>query len=167
MRINFKLTRALATVAREDLHRPHPFAHERVGFMSAGLAAAGDNLLILAREYHPVPDGQYLRDSSVGAMMGPDAIRRAMQLAHTFGVAIFHVHSHGGSGVPGFSGIDVRESTKFVPDFFKVAPQCVHGALVLSNDAAKGMIWLNGKEPHEFVTEFAEVGAPLRKWRAA
>ena len=110
MNIRFKITSALLATVRIDLRRPHPFARRLVGFIAAGLAAAHDQLLILAREYRPVRDDEYLADPSVGAMMSAEAIRRARQWAINDRVAIFHVHTHGGRGVPGFSGVDVREN---------------------------------------------------------
>ena len=125
----------------------------------------GSDVLILPRRYRPVADEDYLRDASVGAKIGPEAIRKALQWAMQDGHALFHVHTHGGRGVPQFSGIDVRDA-KFVPDFCKVAPQCVHGALVLSDDAARGQVWLDRKRPHTFIAQFTEVGAPLRVWSA-
>jgi hypothetical protein len=167
MNIRFKITSALLATVRIDLRRPHPFAHERVGFVAAGLAAAHDELLILAREYRPVRDDEYLRDPSVGAMMSAEAIRRARQWAMNDRVAIFHVHTHGGRGIPGFSGIDVSENAKFVPNFVSVAPYCVHGAIVLSDNAAFGQVWLDRKSRQPFITAFSEVGMPIRHWRAA
>ena len=164
MKVRFKITSELLTAIRSDLRRPHPFARERVGFISAGLSAAGADLLVLAREYRPVADAEYLNDPTVGAMMGPDAIRNALQWALRDGVAMFHVHSHGGQGIPGFSRIDLRENAKFVPDFFKVAPQCAHGAIVLSDNAANGLVWFGLSRPRDFITSFVEVGVPLRKW---
>ena len=80
---------------------------------------------------------------------------------------MFHVHTHGGHGIPGFSGIDLRENAKFVPDFFKVAPQCAHGAIVLSDDAANGLVWFGRTQSKDFITSFIEVGVPLRKWSSA
>lgn len=167
MNIRFKITRALLATIRIDLQRPHPFAHERVGFIAAGLAAAHDELLILARAYQPVRDDEYLRDSSVGAMMSAEAIRRARQWAMNDRAAIFHVHTHGGRGVPGFSGTDIRENAKFVPNFVSVAPHSAHGAIVLSDTAAFGQVWLDRKSPQPFITVFSEVGMPIRTWRAA
>ena len=165
MTVRFKITAALLAAVREDVRRPHPFAHERVGFISAGLSSSRDDgLLVLAQEYRPVTDDEYLRDPTVGAMIGPDAIRNALQWALQDGVAVFHVHTHGGSGIPGFSGIDLRESAKFVPDFFKVAPQCAHGAIVLSDTAARGLIWFSRSQAPESIISFGEVGVPLRKW---
>ena len=96
MTTRFKITRRLLRAIRQDLERPHPFAYERVGFLSAGLFSTDSNLLVLAREYRPVADDDYLHDSSVGAMMGPEAIRKALQWAMSERVAIFHVHAHHG-----------------------------------------------------------------------
>ena len=167
MKVRFKITTALLTEIRNDLRRPHPFAYERVGFISAGLSTSGEGLLVLARQYRPVAGDEYLNDPTVGAMMGPDAIRNALQWALRDGVAMFHVHTHGGHGVPGFSRIDLRENAKFVPDFFKVAPQCAHGAIVLSDTAAHGLIWFGRTQANHLITSFVEVGAPLRKWISA
>ena len=100
LRIRFKVTTALLTAIRTDLQRVHPFAYERVGFVSAGLSAGDGELLVLAREYQPVADDDYLRDPTVGAMMGPHAIRRALQWALRGGVSLFHVHTHRGHGIP-------------------------------------------------------------------
>ena len=165
MKTRFKITRALLGSIRRDLVRPHPFAYERVGFISAGLATAGENLLILARNYRPLMDHEYLPNTSVGAMMGPTAIRSALQWAMESGGAMFHVHTHGGYGIPNFSTIDIRENAKFVPDFFKVASHSAHGAIVLSDDAARGQVWFNRNGPYEFIQDFVEVGVPIRKWR--
>ena len=167
MNVRFKITTSLLSTIRIDLRRRHPFAHERVGFISAGMSISGDDLLVLARQYRPVCDHEYLPDLSVGAMMGPEAIRRALQWAMQDTVALFHVHTHGGQGLPHFSSVDLRENAKFVPDFFKVAPQRAHGAIVLSDTAAHGQIWFAGSQPHHFITSFVEVGAPLRKWARA
>lgn len=167
MNIRFKITRTLLTTIRIDLRRPHPFAHERVGFIAAGLAAAHDDLLVLAREYRPVRDDDYLQNPSVGAMMGAEAIRRARQWALDTRAAIFHVHTHGGRGIPGFSGIDIRENAKFIPNFVSVAPHAVHGAIILSDTAALGQVWIGRASPQPFITTFTEVGMPLRSWRAA
>jgi len=165
MKLRFKITGALIDQIRQDLARPHAFAHERVGFISAGLSAAGRDIIVLAREYRPVRDEDYLPDHSVGAMMGREAIRCALEWAMQQGHAMFHVHTHGGRGVPNFSGVDIRENRKFIPDFFKVTPKGVHGAIVLSGDAARGQSWLQrGREPVA-IDEFVVVGPSLLKWR--
>jgi hypothetical protein len=167
MKVRFKITRALLDAVLADLRHPHAFAHERVGFIAAGLAAAHDELLILAREYRPVRDEEYLPDPGVGAMMSADAIRRARQWAMDDRTALFHVHSHGGRGIPRFSGIDARENARFVPNFVSVAPQLAHGAIVLSDTAAFGRIWLNGASDAPLIAAFSVIGMPIRGWKVA
>jgi proteasome lid subunit RPN8/RPN11 len=163
--VRFKIMRSLLEDIRSDLARPHPFAHERVGFISASLSSMNDDLWVLARAYRPVADEDYLRDPSVGAMMGPEAIRKAHQWAMSECVAIFHVHTHGGSGQPDFSSIDLREHAKFMPSFFQIARKCPHGALVLSGDSAIGNIWLDPGKSCAPIAAFVEVGAPLKTWQ--
>lgn len=167
MRIRFKITQKLLDAIRRDLRRRHAIAHERIGFIAAGLAAAHDELLILARDYRPVDDEDYLDDPRVGAMIDASAIRRARQWAMNSRAAMFHVHTHGGRGIPGFSSVDNRENAKFIPNFVSVAPFAVHGAIVLSSTAAFGQVWLGRNEPRPFITAFNAIGAPTSMWSAA
>jgi hypothetical protein len=153
MRTIFRATADFLKGVRQDLERPHAFAAERVGFISVRAANAGKNLLLLAHGYHPVDDGDYVNDQSVGAMMGQEAIRKALNIALLQPVGMIHVHMHGHRGVPGFSRIDLSEQDYFVPDFFKVRKAMPHGAMVLSHDKAAGRIWLNPmavSDIHEF-----------------
>lgn len=163
--IRFKITSQLFSDIRGDLHRRHSFAHERVGFVGAELSLHGCCCTVLAHTYIPVADEDYIDDPSVGAMMSADAMYKGMNWAFEQNVALFHIHTHGGSGVPGFSNVDVRESDKFVPDFFKVRPERPHGAIVLSNTHAFGRIWLDRKAPSQPIDEFHLVGPHCRKWR--
>lgn len=167
MIVRFKITGDMLAQIRADLIRPHVFAHERVGFISAGLSSVGKDIVALARSYQPVLDGDYLNDRSVGAMMGREAIRKALEWSMQAGHAMFHVHTHGGRGVPGFSSVDLRENRKFVPDFFKVSARFPHGALVLSDTAANGQIWLGRTKEPVAINEFVVVGPSLQKWSCA
>ena len=143
MKIVFKITRQLLSAIRVDLRRRHQFAAERVGFISAGFGATPGGILALAQSYQPVADGDYVPDATVGAMMGPGAIRSAMQWALTQRVGIFHVHSHEGIGLPWFSSIDLREQIKFMPSFQNVAAHCPHGALVQATQLRAGSCGLH------------------------
>lgn len=160
--VHFKITRTMLDGIRQNLDRPHPFAAERVGFISCkvgGLAAGG--YVVLAHAYHPVEDGDYLRDLRVGAMMGPSAIRKAMQFAYNEGVGMFHVHMHEHQGHPRFSQIDLSESSKFIPDFWHVRPEMPHGALVLSWDSVAGLCWEPRARQRVPIGKFTIVGSPL------
>ena len=143
MKVIFRSTQRLLQDIRRDLVRPHPFAAERVGFISIRAAGTRDSLVLLAEGYNPVADDDYVDDATVGAMMGQEAIRKALNVALLQPVGMFHVHMHEHKGRPVFSHTDRREQLKFVPDFFKVRRQMPHGAIVLSHDLAIGRAWLN------------------------
>jgi len=151
MRIGFRTPLGFFDTVRRDLVRRHPFAAERVGFVLAGATLAGQDIVLLARSYEPVDDGDYLPDPRVGAMLGPDAIRKAMQAALRTGSGLFHIHMHDHAGPPFFSKVDRRESRRFVPSFFNANPKVPHGVLLLSADASRGQVWLSPRaEPQEF-----------------
>lgn len=165
-RVTFRATQAFLSEMRRDLMRPHTFAHERVGFITARAAQGAEGLVLLAEDYHPVADEDYLRDPSVGAMIGQEALRKALELALLKGVGVFHVHMHGLSQRLWFSHTDLREQVKFVPDFFTVCPQMPHGAIVLNEKAAAGRVWL-GPNRVKNINEFDEIGSRTVLTRAA
>jgi hypothetical protein len=168
MRVAFKITRALLTNILEDLRRPHSFAAERVGFLSCrvgGLKPSG--FVVLAHDFHSVADDDYLRDNTVGAMMGAAAIRKAMQIALRSEVCIFHVHIHEHRGKPRFSKTDLLETAKFVPDFWHVRPHLIHGAVVLSQNSFVGLCWHPQYSKPFRISEFSVVGAPMSSERSA
>src|SRR5438045_2329247 len=121
MRIEFKIRRELLDRARSDLLRPHEFAHERIGYFHGKPSRLPDGLLVCAFDYAPVADEHYMIAPGVGAMVGPDGLRAAMQTAYDLQAAMFHVHLHGHRGQPWFSAYDLSENAKFVPDMFNVA----------------------------------------------
>lgn len=156
-----RMTGAFAARMREDLLRPHPFAHERVAFISARPASADEGLILLAVEYHPITDEDYVRDPTVGAMMGESAIRKAMQIAWRSKCSMIHVHLHDHRGMPGFGRLDLKENGRFMPEFFNVQPLVPHAAIVLSHDAAAGLIWPERGRPPVALDEIVEVGHPI------
>lgn len=158
-----RLRRDTADQIRADLRRRHPFAHERVGFISARVAPlAEEGRLILAEGYHPVDDCDYLNDSTVGAMMGSSAIRKALEVAYLRKLSMIHVHMHDHLGMPSFSAVDLSESAKFMPNFFHVAAHVPHCAVVMSADHATGLCWRAAHEKPTYINVIAEVGAPMR-----
>jgi hypothetical protein len=166
MKVAFRLTRNLLGEVINDLRRPHQFAAERVGFLSCRVGSLKPSgWIILAHAFYPVSDDDYLDDPSVGAMMGSAAIRKAMQIALNNDVGIFHVHMHEHRGSPRFSGTDLRETAKFVPDFWHVRPHMIHGAIVISLDSIAGLCWHPQRAAPICISAFSVVGAPMSLWR--
>ncbi len=157
-----RVTAEMAREMRDDLARPHAFAAERMGFLHCRAASLlGAGLLLLAYRYSPIEDGDYLDVRGAGATMGPHAIRKAMQIAFTNKSGLFHVHLHHHTEQPWFSGLDLRENAKFVPDFFNVSPYMPHGAVVLSLDRFAGLYWTTKAGRPCAIHEITEVGAPM------
>jgi hypothetical protein len=166
MSILFRTTEPFIAHIRRDLLRPHAFAHERIGFITVRAAQGRDHIVLLAENYHPVADEDYLDDPLVGARIGQEALRKALNLALLNPVGIFHVHMHLFPERLWFSRIDLAEQLNFVPDFFKVRPTMPHGALVLSPDSMAGRVWLTPRDILP-INEFNSVGARVKVTTAA
>jgi hypothetical protein len=164
MTIILKIPGDLLDTMRVDLDRQHDFAFERVGFMLAAATQTTSGLMLIVQDYLPVSDADYERSLSVGAQIGSDAMRKAIQAAYRPSRSLLHVHTHHGSGTPSFSGVDLRSAERFVPGFFNPIPKMPHGLVVLSDDSAAGKVWLGDDGRQISISQFIRVGAPY--WRA-
>lgn len=165
MKIHIKITEVLLAQVRADLHRRHLFALERVGFLTAGATCSRDgDILLLCRSYHPVADEDYEASATVGAQIGSDAMRKAIEVAHPRKSALLHIHTHGGLGMPTFSKTDLVSGAQFVPGFFNALPRTPHGLIVLSNTSAAGLVWTARDAEPQQVDGFTQVGRSLQKF---
>lgn len=163
MNIEFRFPRALFESIKRDLDRPHAIAYERVGFVFC--KAAGNGQIIIATDYEPVEDTNYIEDEYVGAKINSTAIRRAMQRCLDTGAGIFHVHAHIGRGAPAFSSVDERSLFEMIPTFQSLASEISHGALLLSEDSCIAAIWSPGKTQPFLTSKVSLVGFPMTVWR--
>lgn len=166
MKVTIRIPTSLLQSVRRDLDRPHPHAWERVGFLAAAATASPHELLLLVRGYQPVDDEDYVHASDVGAEIGSEAFRKALQWAYRPKSTLLHVHTHHGLGRPSFSGVDMRSGAEFVPSFFTTLPWMSHGMVVLSGDSADGLVWLSEDREPVLVGAFTQVGNNYsRNWR--
>lgn len=161
--VQLRLPRRLVEEMRADLARPHSFAFERIGWLSVATANRdGAELLVLGLEYFPVLDEHYVGDDSVGARIGSDAIREAMQRTMDLGRGCFHVHLHSGGGLPVFSRTDRAEQPRLIESIRRVARDEAHGMLVLSDDAANAWVWTPRSTGPVVPRRVSIVGYPMR-----
>lgn len=147
---------------RADLHRPHEFANERVGFARCRVASlGGGGMLVLPFEFNAVPDNQYVREETVGACIGAAAIRSAMAAALSGATAVLHVHMHEGRGQPRFSSVDIQNYPKLVCALQHAGPTVPHGALLLSRDSVNALIWAPGERHPAANGRVVIVGRPM------
>jgi hypothetical protein len=163
MRTHFKISRNLLDEIREDLARPHAFAYERVGFITCKAGKLKDDgWVLLAGNYHPVEDEDYIEDDTVGALIGSAAIRKMMQRAYDDPYGIVHVHMHDHFGLPEPSSIDSRETSKLIPNFWNVRRHFPHAAVVLSRDSMSGTVWDPSSKTKSGIEDCTIVGQPMQ-----
>lgn len=163
MRIALRIPGEIVEIMLTDLRRPHAFAYERVGFLFCRQASLSPGKLLLAHKYHPIPDAYYIEDSTVGAKFNASAIREAMQFALSEQLSALHVHLHDHAGSPRMSSVDTREMRTLMPCFVNLCPDKVHGALLLSADAAIATIWGTSLSPEgDAVAKITSVDSKLR-----
>lgn len=163
MKVFFKITHTLLSQVTQDIMRPHSFAYERVGFLACRVGRTDTNeWILLGSSYHPVADDDYLPDETVGALIGPDAIRKALQIGYNNPVSMVHVHMHDHRGMPKLSSTDKREMAKLIPDFWKVRPNLPHAAVVFSKDSVCGYVWEPVSKSIIAIADFTVVDAPLK-----
>jgi hypothetical protein len=163
MKIAFRIRREMLDNVRRDLERPHEFAFERVGFLFCRFGSLRSNgLAVLAHEYMPVLDSEYIDDPHFGALIGASAFRRALEHTLSNSLGIFHTHMHAHLGLPTPSRTDLRESAEFVPDFFHVRASLPHGALIASHNHLSGRVWRAETGQPLPVATMSVVGAPMQ-----
>lgn len=124
----------------DDLRRPQSVAYERVGFSYGSTFKDAKDVLVDLRSYKVLDDEQYISDPTVGARIGSEAIRNAMQGCLDRDEGCFHVHFHPWSGVPHPSSEDLKGILPMVVSFRQLAPQHAHGMIILSPDKAMALI---------------------------
>lgn len=161
-----RIPERLVTSILMDLARPHPIAHERVGFLFGGIGTTAEGQrLFLAKRYHPVADDHYLptKDPRVGAAIGERAIRGAREESMSTGDGIMHVHQHLWCGDPGVSKVDREGYEAMIPSFVPMAPRAAHGALIFSIDNATALVrWPGSKAMVQ--SNVTVIGFPMRFW---
>jgi hypothetical protein len=161
--VRVRIPQDLLQEMRQDLVRKHPYAAERIGYMSVGWTRGEDGEWILvAAEYLPLADDRYIDDPSVGARIDGVAIREGMQHVHDTGKGLFHVHMHEGvRRIPNFSDVDREEQPRVVETFRRSGVHAPHGMIVLGEEQANAWVWL--PESNEPVTpeQIVVVGDPF------
>ena len=163
MNVKIRLTRKLLDEMRQDLLRPHEFAAERVGFITAKIGNKfSESSLVLFSQYHSVADAHYIDDPNVGARIDSAAIRAAMQTVLDTKSGAFHVHLHDHRGKPGFSRTDKREIPNIISGLRVAGPKQPHGMFLLSRDDCFAQIWMPEKTDFVCAAKISVIGFPMK-----
>jgi hypothetical protein len=161
--IHFRIPASLRQQMIADLKRKHEFAYERVGLLYTRSVQAGpDMTLIVAFDYVPVDDGDYIEDHSVGAKIGSDAIRKGMQYIYENKCGCFHVHLHDGNGRPSPSYTDQKELPAVANSFANISGNQMNGILILSENSFFAIASQDKTGHLHEVTQVSVVGYPMQ-----
>lgn len=161
--IQIRIPKKLYQQMIADLKHPHEFAYERVGFlMTRSKLVDHSTTLIMALEYHPVLDENYIEDNSVGAKINSSAIRSAMQTAHDLQAGCFHVHLHEQSGRPHPSLTDSAELPPVVASLANISSKQCNGFLILSEDSFHAEVKMPGSSELVTAEKCSVIGYPMK-----
>ncbi|MEP7375975.1 MAG: ThiF family adenylyltransferase [Chitinophagaceae bacterium] len=147
-----------------DLQRKHPFAYERVGFLfTKSKKLTNKTMLVLATEYVPVADEDYVEDKTVGARINSTSIRKAMQTIFDNKGGCFHVHLHDHSGIPGPSSTDKKGLPGVAESFSNISGEQVNGILILSHDSFYCTVKIKEKKKFVLPASVSAVGYPMNQ----
>lgn len=160
--IRFKIPHVIHEQMLADLKRSHPYAAERVGFLFTKSRKYEDGtVIIIASEYRPLNDENYIRDNSVGARIDSQSIREAMQIILNTGGGCFHVHLHSHTGMPGPSSTDKKGLPGIAESFANIAPNQANGFLILSKDSFYASVKCNRQSSLTASDKFSVIGYPM------
>jgi len=155
-----RIPRSLYDSMYRDLHRPHPFAMERVGFFSTNTLKIGSEFtLIIVTAYHSVPDDQYINDPHVGAKISSSTIREAMQRILSTGHGCLHVHLHGFDPSPSYT--DLNSLPEVAKAFHNANPETASGYAIFSRVSFFCEISIGNKYTPFRVDQMNVVGYPM------
>lgn len=160
--LRLRIPQSLHQQMLEDLRRKHPYAEERVGFLHTTSKRLADNtVLVIATEYVPVADENYIEDDRVGAKINSAAIRAAMQRSLEKKGGCFHVHLHDHRGQPGPSRTDKNGLPGVAESLANVAPAQANGFLILSQDSFYASVKIPGQKAFLQPDAVSVVGKPM------
>lgn len=161
--IRIRIPQSIYKQMLTDLKRPHPFAFERVGFLFTKSKIINEKtVLIIATDYIPVDDNDYVKDSTVGAKFDSASIRKAMQGTHDRKSGALHVHLHRHSGNPSPSFTDMEGLPGVVHSLSNIASKQANGFLILSEDRFYAEIKIGQEKKFHHVQKISLVGYPMK-----
>jgi molybdopterin-synthase adenylyltransferase len=131
----------------EDTHRG-----EEAGFLVCGHSSTEETRVLLGREWHPVPEHAVQERNGPNSVLAWDASFNAKMLsrADSLRASLVLVHAHVSSRRPRFSYDDWRNADRFFPSASRMLDGTVCGMVVMGEDSANGVFWLDGREWGKF-----------------
>ena len=161
-KVRIKIPKQIHLCMLQDLKRTHSFAYERVGFLYTKSKLLSDNtVLVIATNYAPVDDEDYIEDKSVGAKINSEAIRKSMQKILEEKCGCFHAHLHDHSGIPSPSFTDQKGLPGVAISFSNISQTQANGILILSENSFYGSVIYGSKKQFYSPELISVIGYPF------
>jgi molybdopterin/thiamine biosynthesis adenylyltransferase len=160
--VDLRITQSLFDEVRahvEDSRRG-----EEAGFLICSLSSLEDRDILLAREWHPIPDTALQRNThgsvlSWSAQFNSDLLQRAVDLEAT----MLLVHSHR-SRAPRFSPDDRAKERALFGAISRIVDPLPTGTLLLGQGDAAGSLWIRGRNDELQFRRLVAVGPTIDSW---
>lgn len=163
--VDVRITRSLFEDVRS--HVENFTRGEEAGFLISSLSHLDERDVLLANEWHPIPDSAIARNANGSVLswsseFNSEVLQRAVDLGST---AIL-VHSHG-CPKPTFSEDDCRNERALFATFSRILDPLPTGTLLLGRGDACGSFWASGEHGGLVFRRIVVVDAPLEIWHSS
>lgn len=160
--IDVRITRSLFDEVR--CHVENFTRGEEAGFLICSLNRLDERDVLLANEWHPIPDSAIARNSRGSVLSWSSEFNSAvLQRAVDVGSTPVLVHSHG-SPEPTFSDDDRRNERALFSTFSRILDPVPTGTLLLGRGDTTGSFWVSGKHGGMAFRRLVVVDSPLETW---
>lgn len=159
--VNFRVSKKLKEKIDIDLSKKHSYAYERVGFVLTRTHWIGEKAIVLAYDYKPVADEDYIKDDDVGARINSRAIKKAIEIAYSENCGIFHVHAHCHLEKPIESSSDIAGIKPMMESISRIGKKQLFGYVILSENSALCKIKSPSDKSFIEASVYSEVGYPM------
>jgi molybdopterin/thiamine biosynthesis adenylyltransferase len=135
---------------------------EWAGYLLCGALDTGDRLVLLGREWCPIPEKYRIRGTAHGMTWHPDFDIEMLNRAQRERLGCVVIHHHSGR-TPGPSGTDRRTRDSLLPFISREAPTQPHAFVIMGDQSGAGQIYVGGKHVAD-LTATCIVGSAIESW---
>lgn len=147
----------------DTLHAYITQHEEWAGYLLCGSMETGDRLVLLGREWCPIPERYRIRGTGHGMTWHPDFDVEMLNRAQREHLGCVVIHHHGGQS-PGPSGTDRKTRDSLLPFLSSEASTQPHAFVVIGDHCATGQIYRAGNHVADLSAMWV-VGSALELWQ--
>jgi len=147
---------------QDELYAYITQTEEWAGYLLCGALETSGRVVLLGREWCPIPERYRIRGTGHGMTWHPDFDIAMLNRAQLERLGCVVIHHHGGSS-PRPSGTDQKTCDSLLPFLSREAPDRTHAFVVMGNEAAAGRVYRAGKHVAD-LSATTIVGSCIETW---